>query len=162
MFRDPPKAGIKPLTVLFAEILHFIRLSILLLSQILRLRLFLCFHCVRAEKIVKSPIPRTGKQLLQGPSLSSEEKGLCEAAMSTWWLVCGWKEKMAVPRISLLYLQVSLAIVQTGWKVCRRVCMRNTRLAGKRLCFFRFRDQKRSRVTKMMDQKEEQDNDRKQ
>lgn len=40
--------------------------------------------------------------------------------------------------------------------------MRNTRLAGKGLCFFRVKDQKKSRMTKTMDEKEEWDNDRKQ
>ena len=55
VFRDTPKAGIKPLlTLLFAEILHFIRLSILLLPQILRLRLFLCFHYVLEQKKLSS------------------------------------------------------------------------------------------------------------
>lgn len=57
MFRDTPKAGIKPLTLLFVEILRFIHLSILVLPQILRLNLFLWFlHTSEQKKAANSPI----------------------------------------------------------------------------------------------------------
>lgn len=47
-----PKTGIKPLMLLFVEIFHFIHLSILLLSQVLRLRHFSVFPlCIRAENL---------------------------------------------------------------------------------------------------------------
>lgn len=76
MFRDTPKAEVKPLTLLLVEILHFIHEHLPVTTDFeVKAFSLLPLH-VTAEKTLKSPICRTRKQLLRGPSLGSEDKGL--------------------------------------------------------------------------------------
>lgn len=91
MFRYTPRAGIKLLALYFAEILHFICLSILLLSQILRLRLFLCFHYVIEKKKLPSHLsPGLGniscRHFLWAHKTTVCLRQLCQAAD---WYVTG-------------------------------------------------------------------------
>lgn len=61
-----------------------------MLPQMLRLRPFLCFRSVlELKKPVKSQMFRTKKQLLQAPSLSSEEKGVRQLHQPGDWYMTG-------------------------------------------------------------------------
>lgn len=61
-----------------------------MLPQILSLQPFLSFHYVlEQKKTMKSQISGTRKQLLQGHSLSSEEKGVRQLHQSGEWYMTG-------------------------------------------------------------------------